>query len=92
MTVEQQQGGSVRDEAIRRLRAKRDFRVHVLAYVVVNGAFVVMWAVTSSGFFWPIFPILGWGIGLFFHGWDTYARKDISEAEIEREMHRLGAP
>ena len=80
---------SLRDEAIRRLKAKREFRVHLVAYLVVNTAIVITWAMTSAGFFWPIFPILGWGIGLFFHGWDAYVRRGISEGEIQREMERL---
>ena len=31
---------------------------------------------------------LGWGVGLFFHGWDTFAG-DPKEARIRREMERL---
>jgi hypothetical protein len=29
---------------------------------------VVIWAVTGAGYFWPVWPMLGWGIGLFSHG------------------------
>ena len=47
--------------------------------------------VTSDGndFFWPIFPILGWGIGVAANAWDVYGRKPITEAEIQREADRL---
>lgn len=45
----------------RRQRATRD---HVIAYVVVNLFLVVIWAVTGHGYFWPIWPILGWGLGV----------------------------
>jgi hypothetical protein len=44
--------------------------------------------VLTSGFFWPIFPIFGWGIGLVFNAWDVY-REPVSEERIRREMGRL---
>jgi hypothetical protein len=84
------QGDDVlREAAVSRLRKKRDFATHVLVYLLVNGFLVVIWAVTGSDFFWPIFPIAGWGIGLAANAWDVYGRKPISEAEIRREMDRL---
>ena len=50
---------------------------------------VGIWAVTGAAFFWPIFPLLGWGIGGAFNAWDFY-RPPISEDRIRREMDRLG--
>ena len=79
----------LREQAIERLKKKRDFKVHVLMYVSVNTFLVVIWAVTGAGFFWPIFPILGWGIGVVANAWDVYGRKPISEEEIRREADRL---
>jgi hypothetical protein len=37
---------------------------HVRAYVAVNVMLVAIWALTGAGYFWPIWPILGWGIGV----------------------------
>jgi hypothetical protein len=81
----------LREQAIGRLKKKRDFRGHVFIYVAVNAFLVVIWAITSGGdnFFWPIFPILGWGIGVAANAWDVYGRKPISEDEITREAERL---
>ena len=78
----------LRARAIERLEHKREFWTHLAAYVLVNGGLIVIWAMTDAGFFWPVFPILGWGIGLFFHGWDTFAGGP-KEARIRREMERL---
>ncbi len=36
--------------------------------------FVILWAVTGGGFFWPVFPILGWGIGVAVSGIQAYSR------------------
>jgi hypothetical protein len=80
---------NLRQEAVRSLRKKRDFRSHVVAYVLVNALLVGIWAATGADFFWPVFPIAGWGIGLAFNAWDVYGRRPISEAEIEAEQRRL---
>lgn len=79
----------LRELAVSQLKKKRDFRAHVFIYVAVNAMLVVIWAVTGSGFFWPIFPILGWGVGVAANAWDVYGRKPIGEDEIQREAERL---
>lgn len=79
----------LREQAVSRLKKRRDFRGHVFIYVAVNAMLVVIWAVTGAGFFWPIFPILGWGVGVAANAWDVYGRKPISEDEIRRETERL---
>ena len=80
---------TLREQAIARLKKKRDFATHVVVYVLVNAFLVAIWAFTGADFFWPIFPILGWGIGLGANAWDVYGRKPISEGEIKEEMSRL---
>jgi hypothetical protein len=79
----------LRQQAIARLKRKRDFRSHAFVYVAVNALLVAIWAVTGAGFFWPVFPILGWGIGLAANAWEVYGRKPLSEDEIQREAARL---
>ena len=80
---------ALREQAIERLKKRRDFRAHLFMYVVVNAALVAIWALTGAGYFWPAFPMLGWGIGLVANAWDVYWRHDISEDEIQRETERL---
>jgi hypothetical protein len=80
----------LRSAAIKQLRKKRDLQAHLLAYVTVNMLLVGIWLFTSpGGFFWPIFPLLGWGIGLAFHVWDVYSPEMFSEEKIQAEMRRL---
>jgi hypothetical protein len=33
----------------------------------VNGLLVIIWAVGGGGYFWPVWPIAGWGIGVAFN-------------------------
>jgi 2TM domain len=78
-----------RARAVASLKKKADFRNHLLAYLVVNAAVVVIWFMTGAHFFWPVFLILGWGIGLVFHAQDVYGANEISEADIRHEMERM---
>jgi hypothetical protein len=84
-----QGGQDLRERAIRRLKQKRDFGAHLFVYVVVNAFVIGIWAVTGSGFFWPVFLLFGWGIGLVLNAWDVYWRRPVSEDQIRREMQRM---
>ncbi len=80
----------LRERAVKRLKKQRDFRGHLLVYVLVNAFLVTIWAMTNSdGFFWPVFPMVGWGIGVVMNAWDAYGREDFDEEQIRREMKRL---
>jgi fatty acid desaturase len=78
-----------RDKAVERLKKRRDFRGHLLVYVLVNAFLVGIWAVTGlHGFFWPVFPMAGWGIGVVMNAWDVYWRPEITEEDIQNEIER----
>jgi 2TM domain len=81
----------LRGQAVTNLKKRRDLAAHLLVYLLVNGFIVVIWAVTSAGFFWPIFPMAGWGIGLVMNAWDVYRGDRFSEDSVRREMGRLSA-
>jgi len=78
----------LRRRAVKRLADKRGLMAHALAYLSVNLLLVAIWYTTSRGFFWPVFPIFGWGIGLAFNAWDVLWPA-AGERQIEREMQRL---
>lgn len=78
-----------RELAIKQIKAKNDFIVHLLIYLAINGMLVFTWAFTGAGFFWPIFPIVGWGIGVVAHGYQVYWGNSYSEERIRREMETL---
>ena len=78
-----------RESAIRKLKEKQGFRGHLAVYVLVNTMLIVIWAATGAGFFWPIWPIAGWGIGLALNAYGVYfGPKALSEREIRAEMDR----
>ena len=77
-----------RESAVQRLKAKRDFKSHLVLYLLLNALLIAIWTVQGVGPFWPIWPIMGWGIGLAFNAWTVYFQKPISENEIRQEMQR----
>jgi Domain of unknown function (DUF1707)/2TM domain len=42
-------------------------RRHVRTFLLVNALLVSIWLLTGAGYFWPMWPFLGWGIGLAAH-------------------------
>jgi hypothetical protein len=82
----------IRARAVKALKKRRDFYAHLLVYVLVNSFIVIIWAVTTRDtFFWPIFPMVGWGVGVVMNAWDVWRGDDITEDQIQREMRRLQA-
>lgn len=76
-----------REWAIRRIRAKRDFKAHVVVYLAVNVLLVFIWAMSAATYFWPVWPILGWGIALAAHAVRVYGGSSgISDAQIDAEL------
>jgi hypothetical protein len=86
----------LRNQAIRNLRRRAAFKIHLLVYVLVNTLLIAIWAVVgiASGvwFPWWVFPLLGWGIRVALHGWTTYHADLLSEERIRAEMDRITHP
>ena len=86
----------LRQVAIDRLRKRREFYQHLVVFVTVNAVLNAIWLLTTpGGFYWPMFPLLAWGVGIVFHALDVFSpvfsKASPSEQEIEREMSRLRA-
>jgi len=80
---------ALRELALGRLKKQAEFKLHAMIYLLVNGFLVVIWWMTGVPFFWPVFPIFGWGIGVAANWWDAYLRAVPTEKEIRAEMARL---
>jgi len=83
----------LRQRAVRRLKKRHDFYGHVIVYTLMNTFVVLIWAFTDGqGFFWPIFPMVGWGIGVVMNAWDVFGPDGYDERKIQREMEHLRRP
>ena len=81
----------IRRLAIRRADMRLAFRSHLMAYVIVNAGLSAIYVATSFGhYFWPIWPMLGWGIGLGAHAAAVYMDGEgIRDRMIAEEMEKL---
>ena len=52
----------------------QSFRTHLTFYLLVNVFLIGIWAASGAGYFWPIWPMLGWGIALAAHAAPLMAR------------------
>ena len=59
----------------RRSALEASVRTHLAVYVVVNVMLVGIWAASGGGYFWPVWPILGWGIGVGCHAAPLLAKR-----------------
>lgn len=46
---------------------RQSFKIHLTLYVLVNVILVGIWAASGGGYFWPVWPVLGWGIAVASH-------------------------
>jgi len=91
------QGGcAIKDQedyqkAKKRVDAKIGFYIHLAVYVGVNILLIIINLVTSSQELWFKWPLMGWGIGLFFHALGVFVfteRSSIKERMIRKEMEK----
>ena len=80
-----------RSAAIRRIKSRRELNRHLVIYGAVNTLLIVIWAASGAGYFWPIWSIAGWGVGLALHAWSVHGQQPISEREILEETQRHDA-
>lgn len=54
------------EAAAQEARRRAGLRAELFPYLAVMTLLLVIWALTTApGYFWPIWPMLGWGIPLF---------------------------
>src|SRR4051794_2899929 len=65
-------------------------RIHLTTYLLVNLLLIGIWAASGGGYFWPIWPILGWGIGVGCHAAPLLATRGGRSHHHgrSRELHR----
>lgn len=82
------QHNSQRDEHLWQMaKARVRFRWSLVTYCIVNAMLVAIWFTASgpSRYFWPVWPMLGWGLGLAFQYFHAYHGNGFSSAVNEYE-------
>lgn len=88
---------NIRTVARARLKARSDFKIMLVIFVVIIILLVAIWFFSSglqSGFtsyFWPVWPIIGMTVAAVFVGLDAYGvtRRYITEGDIDAEVARM---
>jgi hypothetical protein len=78
-------------KAKKKVEAKIGFYIHLSFYVVVNIVLIIINLNTSTQYLWFKWPLIGWGIGLFFHAMGVFALSkglSLKDRMIEKEMRR----
>lgn len=57
---------------VRRSPLRRWLGSHVAAYAIVNAGLTAIWAAAGFGYFWPVWPMIGWGIVISGHAYGSY--------------------
>ena len=76
-------GLAEKEEFMRTLRV--EFGQHVVTYITVNLFLIGVWWITSRGYPWFIWPIMGWGIAIVGH-W--FWARSAAGPEFERELEK----
>jgi len=79
------------ERAKKRVEAKMGFYIHLGVYIGVNILLIIINFLTSPHYLWFKWPLIGWGIGLVFHGlgFFFYSKgESIKERMIEKEMKK----
>lgn len=88
---------SMADEEIRKaarksLKAKAEFKNFVAVAIIVSLIVTGVWYLTTggTGYFWPVWPMLGLAIALAFTWLNAYGPTSrITESAIDAEVARL---
>ena len=83
--------------ARKRVKAKKDFYIHLVVYICVNAFLFSINMLTSPGHYWFIYPLLGWGVSIaiqFFtvFGINGRLNENWEEREIEKELRKMKKP
>lgn len=61
-------------------------RIHATIYVLVHAMLVAIWALSGGGEFWPVWSLLGWGVGLGAHAAPVLAGAGTRPYEPQRTV------
>ena len=60
------------EKAKKRVEEIKGFYTHLIVYVVINIGLFLINLFSTPGEWWFYWPLLGWAIGLFFHGMGVF--------------------
>lgn len=79
-------------EAIEYVKGVKDFYTHLAVFFIVNICLVVLNLALTPSFYWFIYALLGWGVGLLLHWLTTFEVFNMFGPKWEKQQieKRLG--
>lgn len=79
-----------RDGSLWSIAKKRAaFKISLTTYLTINTLLIAIWYFTSgiNSYFWPVWSILGWGLGVIMQYFNAYHGQELFS--VEREYEKL---
>lgn len=83
----------IREQARKRLKAKRDFWTMLLIFIAILIGLNVIWLLSGpQTYYWPVWPMLGFAIATVATAVSVFGpgSRPISEAAIDEEIRKMG--
>ena len=78
-------------KAKKKVEARLGSKAHLTVYLVVNAILVGVNLINSPEYLWFIWPLMGWGIAIFWHAMAVFVfdkKSDVMEKMILEEMDK----
>ena len=72
-------------KARERVKELKEFYSHIIAYVVINIAFLIVNLLTSPKNLWFVWIAGMWGIGIIFHAYKVFVKDKLFDEEWEEK-------
>lgn len=75
--------------AKKKVEAKLGFNTHLAVYLVVNAILMTVNFIKSPENLWFIWPLMGWGIGIFWHAMTVFVfdkKTTLIDKMVRKEM------
>ncbi|MEC4005248.1 2TM domain-containing protein [Flavobacterium sp. SUN052] len=79
--------------AKKRVNDIKGFYGNLISYIIFNGFFLILNLMTSPNELWFFWPLIGWGVGVVFHGmkvfnYSPFLGKNWEERKIKELMDK----
>lgn len=77
----------IEQQIIEKAKRRLGFKVHFIIFLLLLPVNWIIWLLTDTTYIWPVWPTLGWGLGVLFHWLGVFhADKFLS---LDKEVNRL---
>lgn len=75
-------------DAQKRVKELKEFYEHLTVYVLCNPIVVVVNLMTSPGYLWCLWCVIGWGVGVIMHGLKVFSFPPFFNKKWEEQKIR----